>query len=518
MDINSMCLPISEAVIASSGQTISGKSDPDNEKKVAISNAILSEAVADDPLFDAYLVEGRKIPKPIEGWPPTVLFHPAVKYSFSVGASHPALVLAKKTPDGTVCGLAAVFLSTDGRKANMQKPKKSFGKGGVAVIREEGEICLACEGQEDSITLAVAQPEAAVICTTGAGTLYRVADYLQPDTKTVVLVCDKDRAGMQGANKAALALVKRGVLVRLAIPPDGVKDANALLQRDGIEAVQAMIAAAEPFSDKAVEVQVELEKIQAVADELSLLPNAVCDQRIKETAVGLRIGVRALWREVKAAKSRRSISEAEQGITKNSDRRVELEVKQDDLPATARDVADLLADDLNLFFRGKPSRLMVDPQKGGHVVALMTVESVVNATHRHARPWYWRVSPIGLMEQHFATLSDRVAKLYLDLGDCGLRPLDGITSAPLLDETGNIRAANGYDQTTRLWCENVPSVTVLGESTEQDAEAALMIIRKWLRTFAFADAERIFDEALGVFVTDIAKRRVKMNRLRLSPC
>jgi putative DNA primase/helicase len=130
----------------------------------------------------------------------------------------------------------------------MPKPKKSFGAGGVVVIRGEGEIVLACEGPEDALSLAVAMPEAAVICTAGAGTLYRVAAHLPPNAKRVVLVADRDAAGRDGTEKAAAAVHKAGVPVAIALPPEGTKDANDVLRTQGVEALKIMLEGAVPFA------------------------------------------------------------------------------------------------------------------------------------------------------------------------------------------------------------------------------------------------------------------------------
>ncbi|MDO8942630.1 MAG: hypothetical protein Q7U75_05570, partial [Desulfobacterales bacterium] len=85
-----------------------------------------------------------------------------------------------------------------------------------------------------------------------------------------------------------------------------------------------------------------------------------------------------------------------------------------------------------------------------------------------------------------------------------LRSLDGITSAPLLHADGSIRAVEGYDPETRLWCEQVPTIEVSDAPTESDARAALARVRFWLRTFAFADAKRVNVPDVAVPVVDLS--------------
>lgn len=222
---------------------------PDDTAKAELSRRIISETVPDNSLLDCYLINGRGNSKLADGWPAAVRFHPSLPYSFRVGTHRPALVMPKVDATGAVIGLHAVFLSADGtKKADVASPKKSYGRGGVVVIRADGETLLASEGPEDAITLAVTNPDAAIICTAGAGTLRRVADHLPVATKRVVLVADRDEVGRTGAERAAKAVAERGIPVSIAMPPDGVKDANDLLRRDGADAVRAMIAAAVPFT------------------------------------------------------------------------------------------------------------------------------------------------------------------------------------------------------------------------------------------------------------------------------
>lgn len=249
-DTSTMFAPLTPEEEAAAAPASPGKRRPPTEaEKVEISGRLFGEAVPDHDALDRYLCEARGIPKPAEGWSAAVRFHPSVPYSFATGRHLPAVLMQKTTG-----GLHAVFLAKKGTgKANVPTPKKSFGSGGVVVIRGEGETVLACEGPEDALSLTVAVPEAAVICTAGAGTLHRVAEHLTAGAVRVVLVADRDDAGRAGAEKAAAAVHEAGVPVAIAVPPDGCKDANELLRRDGLEAVRAMVDAAEPWGPTAEE-------------------------------------------------------------------------------------------------------------------------------------------------------------------------------------------------------------------------------------------------------------------------
>jgi chromate transport protein ChrA len=158
------------------------------------------------------------------------------------------MLMRKTNPAGDVVGLHAVFLDADGRKASFEDPgksaKKSFGRGGVVVLRVGGPLRLVGEGPEDMVTVLAARPHDTVICSAGAGTLSRIVDYVGGDG--VVLVADRDDAGLKNVDKTAALLTERGVSVSVAMPPEGIKDANALLKGRDLEAVQVMIDAAEP--------------------------------------------------------------------------------------------------------------------------------------------------------------------------------------------------------------------------------------------------------------------------------
>jgi hypothetical protein len=184
--------------------------------------------------------------------------------------------------------------------------------------------------------------------------------------------------------------------------------------------------------------------------------------------------------------------------------RPDLVIDDAELPDTAADLAKHLARLPMLFNRGGPARLRFDPQRGGMVVELLTAHGVTNEAHDVCRPCRLAEKD-GVTYPHYITLPDRVAKLYLDRQDRqGLRPLDGITCAPLLHDDGTIRTAEGYDEATRLWCEKVPSVAVPPRPTENDARSALLQIRTMFRTFVFADAPRISVPDCAVSVVDVS--------------
>jgi hypothetical protein len=162
--------------------------------------------------------------------------------------------------------------------------------------------------------------------------------------------------------------------------------------------------------------------------------------------------------------------------------RPDLVIRRDDLTVTARDLAAILAQSGRIFHRGTPAKVVMQPEGVPHAIALIPAAVVVEA-HALARPVARKDG--GLVG---ATLPERVAQLYLALGDWNLPPLRGITTAPLLSATGVAKVAEGYDARSGMWCANVPEVKLTAAPTRDDALAALGRIREAFRTFPFADA------------------------------
>ena len=105
------------------------------------------------------------------------------------------------------------------------------------------------------------------------------------------------------------------------------------------------------------------------------------------------------------------------------------------------------------------------------------------------------------------TLPMSIARLYLYglHGQWGLKTLHGITTAPILEDNGNIRIAQGFDDKTGLYCHKIPAVTVPKNPTKDEAKAAFSRLRHFFRTFPYTDADRLLDRDLGVEVVDLKK-------------
>jgi putative DNA primase/helicase len=172
-----------------------------------------------------------------------------------------------------------------------------------------------------------------------------------------------------------------------------------------------------------------------------------------------------------------------------------------DLPATAREVRDTLADSGLLFDRGKPVKL-IWPADGGPPTALpLAPNNVVIELHALRQP----VCYDDRGQRRQITLSHRVATMYLDMGHWKLRPLTGVTTAPLIAKDGSILTWEGYHPATGLWCAKVPPLEVPVRPTLEEAEAALLKLRKAFRTFPFADSARKFGDELCLDLIDLSQ-------------
>ncbi len=177
----------------------------------------------------------------------------------------------------------------------------------------------------------------------------------------------------------------------------------------------------------------------------------------------------------------------------------ELIIEAGDLPSTVEALRELLADSDRLFDRGVPVRIVFPANSNLPVAIPLTKNNVVMEAHRKCQPM--RFDRGGKLVA--ATLPDRVAQMYLDLfGEWSLRPLAGISTAPLLSDDGSVRSTDGYDLNSTLWCWRVPQLPLPFRPSRDDAEAAVHLLRHTFRTFPFGDSKRKSDAALGLEVVD----------------
>jgi hypothetical protein len=189
---------------------------------------------------------------------------------------------------------------------------------------------------------------------------------------------------------------------------------------------------------------------------------------------------------------------AKKSETKSTAKAV-LVINESNPTATAKELAVLIAEQTNFLFNGyAPVRIAVEENCLPRALEV-TTEAVRVLAHEVCIPVKLRKG-----KRVAVPLSKDIALLYLNglEGQWDLRHFRGITTAPILKCDGSIRSADGYDAETRLWCHNIPKLTVAARPTKFDALAALNRLRFFFRTFPFADAKQIHDATLTVDITD----------------
>jgi DNA primase len=169
---------------------------------------------------------------------------------------------------------------------------------------------VVVEGYFDQIALDRAGvPEAVATCGTALSEQH--ARNLRRRTRNVVLVFDGDDAGRRAALRALEVLLPQGLRVRAAALPPG-EDPHSLLQGRGADALRALVDAAVPALELAIESAVESgcrspeEKADAVAAVVPLL--ALISDPTERTAWCQRLALRVGGRETDVLASVRAVA------------------------------------------------------------------------------------------------------------------------------------------------------------------------------------------------------------------
>lgn len=196
------------------------------------------------------------------------------------------------------------------------KSRTFFGldKSKRAILKEKRAII--CEGQIDLISIHESGIENVVA---GLGTALTAdhAKILRRHTEEVVLCYDSDNAGLNAASKAFRILAPTGMLVRLALLPEG-EDPDSFLRKQGAEALREILEAAPEFFDFQIDRrggklnQGSLRDRLAFARELSSDIALIEDKMMQDSLISrvtIRLGVgeddiRKLVRDAIAAKTR----------------------------------------------------------------------------------------------------------------------------------------------------------------------------------------------------------------------
>ena len=161
-------------------------------------------------------LRGRGITIPV---PPTIRYHAAVKHA-DTGLHLPCLIAAACNVDRRVTGVQRIFLTHDGHKAPVNRPKMALGalRGSAVRLAPVTDRVWLTEGVEDALALVqmMSEPAWAVLGTGG----YKTVE-LPENIRTVILAPDGDDAGQAVIQEAAIRLAGQGREVRAAKLPPG---------------------------------------------------------------------------------------------------------------------------------------------------------------------------------------------------------------------------------------------------------------------------------------------------------
>ena len=181
----------------------------------------------------------------------------AASLSHKSGGNYPAIIAQATNAAGVVTGGQRIFLAHDGKgKAPVDKKlqKMSLGiiKGSMVRLAEpiDGVPLLIGEGVETALTAMQASGYP------GGATLGALNPNGVPDgAKDVILLGENDGGkNAAGVAKTAPELLRKGIRVRVAYPPEGFKDFNDIVkdaadQAAAFEAVRKAIEEARDFTD-----------------------------------------------------------------------------------------------------------------------------------------------------------------------------------------------------------------------------------------------------------------------------
>ncbi len=204
--------------------------------------------------------------------------------------------------------------------------------------------------------------------------------------------------------------------------------------------------------------------------------------------------VTALDRHVEAARARMQDGDDDDGSDDEVDSLPELAIDNKKKVGTVKELRNLFAAKGTYFEHGEsPVHVVVPPGRDELPYALpMKSQTVVVEAETICRPVDTQGKP--------TTLPSGLATMYLQgfRGSWRLRPLAGISTAPILSDDGSIRATEGYDEVTQLWCSQVPTIDVSAYPSPAEAEAALKKLRHIFRSLPFADGKKVKEGRLLV--------------------
>lgn len=217
-----------------------------NRRKIERARAQWRESVPiDGTLAEVYLRRHRSISGPVS--PDAVRFHPDFRQADYQSRGVPALIVASTNPAGEILAIQGVELDRE-TGAKVDKRTNGHRADDMAWIAPgiPGSPLLITEGPENALSLVQALPHDGVSATLGVTQFPKIVNTL-PKDRRIIFVADSDAADSAARktfDRAVADAIALGCDVRVARPPEGIKDSNDLLRARGVGAVRAMIEAA----------------------------------------------------------------------------------------------------------------------------------------------------------------------------------------------------------------------------------------------------------------------------------
>jgi putative DNA primase/helicase len=180
--------------------------------------AIWRDARPDGEIVAVYL-RSRGITTPI---PPTLRQGTALLHGRT---PVPAMVAAVQGPDRRIMAVQLTYLTWEGRKAPVTRPRLATGPIRTNAVRlaAAGEVLGLAEGIETALS-ATQLAGVPVWATLGSENLSLAR--LPDQVRELHVFADADRAGQAAADKTAQRHSRRGLKVVIRTPPDGFEDWN----------------------------------------------------------------------------------------------------------------------------------------------------------------------------------------------------------------------------------------------------------------------------------------------------
>lgn len=129
----------------------------------------------------------------LDSYPDNLRYHPELPYGHPNGTftRHPAMVACVQNLAGEFMGIHRTFLTEEGRKADVPKPKKMYGQCGAIQLYKPTDCLAIAEGLETAFSYRILA-DVPVWC---AGSAWALEEIQLPKLDRVFICVDLDRSG-----------------------------------------------------------------------------------------------------------------------------------------------------------------------------------------------------------------------------------------------------------------------------------------------------------------------------------